>query len=100
MEERAGRGGAFLLVSPLLGPLPTRASRGEDGGLDAAMTADLALVKPPPGGHRADGRLEKFLRDERRHDCAQDHHRHQYRVLPLVNDVVLETEQRRDRAES
>src|SRR6266571_6337340 len=26
-----GRGGAFLLVSPLLGPLPTRSSRGEDG---------------------------------------------------------------------
>src|SRR6267378_875243 len=31
-----GRGGAFLLVSPLLGPLPTRSSRGEDGELDAA----------------------------------------------------------------
>src|SRR6266571_516985 len=32
-----GRGGAFLLVSPLLGPLPTRSSRGEDGELGAAM---------------------------------------------------------------
>src|SRR5258708_30576724 len=32
-----GRGGAFLLVSPLLGPLPTRSSRGEDGELDAAL---------------------------------------------------------------
>src|SRR5260370_28906443 len=32
-----GRGGAFLLVSPLLGPLPTRSSRGEDGALDAAL---------------------------------------------------------------
>src|SRR6266702_508132 len=32
-----GRGGAFLLVSPLLGPLPTRSSRGEDGELDAAV---------------------------------------------------------------
>jgi hypothetical protein len=31
-----GRGSAFLLVSPLLGPLPTRSSRGEDGELDAA----------------------------------------------------------------
>jgi len=31
-----GRGGAFLLVSPLLGPLPARSSRGEDGELDAA----------------------------------------------------------------
>src|SRR6266702_4363849 len=34
-----GRGGAFLLVSPLLGPLPTRSSRGEDGKLDAPLTA-------------------------------------------------------------
>src|SRR5713226_8514947 len=33
-----GRGGAFLLVSPLLGPLPTRSSRGEDGELDAALS--------------------------------------------------------------
>jgi hypothetical protein len=32
-----GRGGAFLLVSPLLGPLPTRSSQGEDGELDAAL---------------------------------------------------------------
>src|SRR5438445_886645 len=32
-----GRGGAFSLVSPLLGPLPTRSSRGEDGELDAAL---------------------------------------------------------------
>src|SRR5438445_12658451 len=32
-----GRGGAFLLVSPLLGPLPTRSSRGEDGELAAAL---------------------------------------------------------------
>ena len=32
-----GRGGAFLLVSPLLGPLPARSSRGEDGELDAAL---------------------------------------------------------------
>src|SRR5712692_8630009 len=32
-----GRGGAFLLVSPLLGPLPTRSSWGEDGELDAAL---------------------------------------------------------------
>ncbi len=32
-----GRGGAFFLVSPLLGPLPTRSSRGEDGEPDAAL---------------------------------------------------------------
>jgi len=41
MEERAGeglgRGGAFLLVSPPLGPLPARPSLGEDGKLDAAL---------------------------------------------------------------
>jgi len=30
-----GRGGAFLLVSPLLGPLPARSSQGEDDELDA-----------------------------------------------------------------
>ena len=37
-----GRGGAFLLVSPLLGPLPTRSSRGEDAELDAALRAFAA----------------------------------------------------------
>src|SRR5712664_3420392 len=36
-----GRGGAFLLVSPLLGPLPTRSSRGEDAELDAALLAQF-----------------------------------------------------------
>src|SRR6266849_2276275 len=42
-----GRGGAFLLVSPLLGPLPTRSSRGEDGEVDAALghrPSDFALL--------------------------------------------------------
>ena len=32
-----GRGGAFLLISPLLGPLPTRSSQREDAELDAAV---------------------------------------------------------------
>jgi hypothetical protein len=32
-----GREGALLLVSPLLVPLPTRSSQGEDGELDAAL---------------------------------------------------------------
>src|SRR6266849_3096210 len=46
-----GRGGAFLLVSPLLGPLPTRSSRGEDGELDAALPfaavgGDAACPRP------------------------------------------------------
>jgi hypothetical protein len=36
-----GRGGAFLLVSPLLNPLPTRSSQGEDGEFDAALTKYL-----------------------------------------------------------
>src|SRR6266436_9158845 len=39
-----GRGGAFLLVSPLLGPLPTRSSRGEDGELDAALPIRLLNI--------------------------------------------------------
>src|SRR5713226_5775722 len=42
-----GRGGAFLLVSPLLGPLPTRSSRGEDGELDAALYEYRRLDKRP-----------------------------------------------------
>src|SRR5437899_370098 len=51
MEERVGRGGAFLLGSPLLGPLPTRSSRGEDGELDAALPfaavgGDAACPRP------------------------------------------------------
>src|SRR5207245_7595706 len=39
-----GRGGAFLLVSPLLGPLPTRFSRGVDGALDAALPLTLLNI--------------------------------------------------------
>ena len=39
-----GRGGAFLLVSPLLGPLPTRSSQGEDGELDATLGAWLVAM--------------------------------------------------------
>src|SRR2546427_4635021 len=41
-----GRGGSFLLVSPLLGPLPTRSSRGEDGELDAALTSGVSHSLP------------------------------------------------------
>jgi hypothetical protein len=36
-----GRGGAFLLVSPLLSPLPARASQGEEAELDAALEFQL-----------------------------------------------------------
>src|SRR6266568_5183999 len=43
-------GGAFLLVSPLLGPLPARASRGEDEELDAALTSLTAWVFRLIGG--------------------------------------------------
>ena len=47
MEERAGeRRRAFLLVSPLLGPLPTRSSQGEDGELDVRSFADDAGPDP------------------------------------------------------
>src|SRR6266581_5974435 len=42
-----GRGGAFLLVSPLLGPLPTRSSRGEDGELDAALRDSRTFTSTP-----------------------------------------------------
>src|SRR5713101_151358 len=50
-----GRGGAFSLVSPLLGPLPARSSRGEDGELDAALVPFIhesmsgAAARGPPG---------------------------------------------------
>src|SRR2546428_676638 len=51
-----GRGGAFLLVSPLLGPLPARSSRGEDGELDAALGRRVRFgfgaVGPFPGNLR------------------------------------------------
>jgi hypothetical protein len=35
------RGGAFLSVSPLLGPLPTRSSQGEDGEFDAVLVESV-----------------------------------------------------------
>jgi hypothetical protein len=43
------RGGVFLLVSPLLGPLPTRSSRGEDGEHDAALCPPCSRVLPVDG---------------------------------------------------
>ncbi len=48
--------------------------------------------------HRVFGRLKKFLREERRDECAQNHNSHQDRVLSLIDDLVLESEQRRDGA--
>src|SRR5437899_7687892 len=45
-----GRGGAFLLVSPLLGLLPTRSSRGEDGELDAAFSSGFEDIAHPAQG--------------------------------------------------
>jgi hypothetical protein len=41
-----GRGGAFLLVAPFLGPLPTRSSRGEDGEHDAALRPPCSPTLP------------------------------------------------------
>jgi len=41
MEERAGERRSVFIGAPLLGPLPARSSRGEDGELDAALSMDL-----------------------------------------------------------
>jgi hypothetical protein len=49
-----GRGGAFLLVSPLLGPLPARSSQGEDGELDAALQCRRRLKSALDVSHRAE----------------------------------------------
>ena len=60
-----GRGGAFLLVSPLLGPLPTRCSRGEDGELDAALGTpgpQTAVAAVPAGGRRKGERQKEECR--------------------------------------
>ena len=63
----------FLLASPLLGPLPTRSSRGEEGALDAALTAPGSrtfrwILDGPPDGsvggvRTASGRVIKGLDD-------------------------------------
>src|SRR5713101_852835 len=45
-----GRGGAFLLVSPLLGPLPTLSSRGEDGALDPVFSSGFEDIAHPAQG--------------------------------------------------
>jgi hypothetical protein len=37
MEERAGERRCVFMDSRLLGPFPTRSSRGEEGELDAAL---------------------------------------------------------------
>jgi len=52
MEERAGERRCVFIGSPLLGPLPTRSSRGEDGELDAAL-----------GPGNSEGLAEPFLPD-------------------------------------
>ena len=65
-----------------------------------AQDSDALAIKTALRVHGLDARLEKLLRDERRHKCAQDHHTDQNCVLPLIDDFVLQTEQRRDRAES
>ena len=43
MEERAGERRCVLIGSPLLDPLPTRSSQGEDVELDAALLHDLPI---------------------------------------------------------
>jgi hypothetical protein len=42
MEERVGERRSVLVVS-LLGPLPARSSRGEDGEIDAALKLRTSL---------------------------------------------------------
>jgi hypothetical protein len=49
--------------------------------------------------HRFGCRLEKLLRDQRWNKCAQDHYTDEDCVLVLVNDLVLQTKQCRDRTE-
>lgn len=56
------------------------------------------VIEPTPLMHRLDCWLEKLLRDQRRYKRAQDHDTDQNCVLLLVDDFVLQTEQRRDRA--
>jgi hypothetical protein len=46
------RGGAFLLKSPLPGPLPARSSQGEDGELDAALQHCLGFPSIKEVAHR------------------------------------------------
>src|ERR1043166_1339052 len=50
-------------------------------------------------GNRLEGRLEPFLRNQRRHHRAADHRGNQNRILLLADDVIGEAEERRDRAE-
>src|SRR5258706_647236 len=57
MEERAGERRSVLIgkwAAPLLGPLPTRSSRGEEGELDAAIRHGV------PVAGRFDGHLGDF----------------------------------------
>src|ERR1035437_456007 len=49
--------------------------------------------------HRFNRGLEKFLRDERRHERAENDDGDEHGVLGLVNDMVLQAEQRGDGAE-
>src|ERR1051326_2237192 len=51
------------------------------------------------GGKRLQIRLEPALGDQGRHDGAADDRRQEDRVLGLVDDVIGEAEERRDRAE-
>ena len=49
--------------------------------------------------HGLNRRLEEFLRDQRRHKCAQDDDTDKNRVLILVNDPVLQAIQRGNSSE-
>src|SRR5437867_4244468 len=56
-------------------------------GQDTESTA----IEPAPSMHGCNRRLEKFLRDERRHERAQNHYADQDRVLALVDDFILQS---------
>ena len=49
--------------------------------------------------HRLNCRLEKFLSDQRGHECAENDDSDEDGVLRVINDFVLEAEQRRNRPE-
>ena len=57
-------------------------------------------ISTTPSVHRVLGGLKEFLRDKRGHKRAQDDYGYQNRVLPLIDNVVLKSEERRDRSES
>src|SRR5262245_61466452 len=61
--------------------------------------AHALSIESPPSAHCIHTRLEKLLRNERGHKRTQYHDGHENRVLALIDQIVLQTEQRGNRAE-